>query len=116
MNSEPKLFERFANQYKPMMVPFMLLYITDKLGKASSVEYKEELEKLAGKRLEYQYTSFYRLIYKMRYEFEVIEEVELVKENGPARIYYGITPLGKSLMKHIYDELIVPIKKIDLDE
>lgn len=116
MNTEPELFERFANQYKPMMVPFMLLYITDKLGKASSMEYKEELEKLAGRKLEYQYTSFYRLLYKMRHEYEVIEEVELVKENGPARVYYSLTPLGKALMKHIYDELIKPIKNIDLDE
>lgn len=111
-----EVFNRYANKVKPMLVPFLVVYIIHKRGKASSVEIKEDLEKIAGKSLEYEYTSYYRMIGSLEHELKVIEPVELIKEKGPARIYYSLTPFGISLMKKIYQEIIQPMCKVSLEE
>ena len=110
-----KIFSRYADKVKPVLVPFLILYIIYKRGKASSTEIKKELEDIAGKTIEYEYTSYYRMMGSLEHESKVIEPVELVKEKGPARIYYSLTSFGEILMKKIYQEIIIPIKKVDLE-
>ena len=111
-----RLFNKYMDQVKPLMVPFLIMYIIHKRGKASSLELKKDLEEIAGRPIKYEYTSFYRLIGKLRYEYKIIVEVDLIKEKGPPRVYYSLTPLGEALMKRIYNQLFVPMHKVSLEE
>lgn len=109
-----KLFNRYAEKTKPLLVPFLVLYIIYKRGKASSIEIKKDLIEIAGKPIEYEYTSYYRMMGNLEHEFKVIEPVEFIKEKGPARVYYSLTPFGEVLMKKIYQEIILPLQKVEL--
>lgn len=98
------------------MVPFLVLYIIYKQGKASSTEIKKGLQEIAGKPIEYEYTSYYRMMGDLEHDYKVIEPVELVKEKGPSRIYYGLTPFGEAVLNKIYQEIIKPLHKVNLDK
>lgn len=104
------LFARYIESLKPVLVPVLVLHVIDKHTKASSSELKAELAKI-HKEIEYNYTSYYRLMGKLEHEYHVIEPVEVVKAKGPARIYYGLTPTGKALLGKIRQEVILPLKK-----
>jgi len=111
-----KIFTKYMDQVKPLLVPFLVMYIIHKRGKASSLELKLDLEKIAGRPIEYEYTSFYRLLAKLRHEYEVIVEVDLIKEKGPPRIYYSLTPLGEKVMNKIYENMVLPLQKLNLEK
>lgn len=111
-----KLFDRYAEKAKPILVPFLVLYIIHKHKKASSSEIKKDLQEIAGKPVEYEYTSYYRMMGDLEHNYKVIEPIELVKEKGPARIYYSLTPFGEAVLKKIYQGIISPLHKVILEE
>lgn len=108
------LFTRYTESLKPVFFPVFVLHVIAKLGKASSNEIKSELQKFdSGGKIEYNYTSYYRLMGKMEHDYKVIEPCDVVKDKGPARIYYRLTPAGKELLQRIRREIIEPLKKIE---
>ncbi|MEI6237894.1 MAG: PadR family transcriptional regulator, partial [Candidatus Saccharibacteria bacterium] len=91
------LVNRYGMDMKKLIYPLLVLHVIKSHKKASSQEIKSEINRIAGKEVEYQYTSYYRLMSNLEHDRELIEPVELVKEKGPARIYYSLTPKGEEL-------------------
>lgn len=105
-----QLISHFASQIKDGFGVIVILYSIDKYGKASSKEIKKELQKAFGDKITYNYTSFYRVLKKLKITYKVIEEKERVKESGPDRIYYSLTPVGKLVWQDIRDNYVKPLK------
>jgi DNA-binding PadR family transcriptional regulator len=105
-------YQRFLNIIKPQLVPYLILYIINEQGKASSLEIKKQLSIIGGREISYQPNSYYRLMSMLEHEAELIEPVDLVKEKGPARIYYSLTPLGNRILKRMYTDVFMPIQKL----
>ena len=107
-----ELVNRHGKQLKTLVYPFLVLYTIGHLKKASSVEIIDYIENLAGRKVAYQKNSYYRLIGSMEHEFEIIEPVDFIKEKGPARIYYGLTPKGKKLLDKLLKEIYLPLQEM----
>ena len=116
MNDRNTSIEELVNKHgqalKNLVYPFLVLYSVDHLKKASSVEIIQHIENMAGKTVAYQKNSYYRLMSSLEHEFELIEPVDFIKEKGPARVYYGLTPKGKNLLKTLMDEIYLPLQKM----
>lgn len=106
------LVNRYGMDMKKLIYPLLVLHVIKSHKKASSQEIKSEINRIAGKEVEYQYTSYYRLMSNLEHDRELIEPVELVKEKGPARIYYSLTPKGEELLGRILNEIIYPVIEI----
>ncbi len=107
-----QLTTHFANQMKDGFGVIVILYTIDKYGKASSREIKSELQKTFGDKMNYNYTSFYRVLSKLKTTYKVIEEKERIRETGPDRIYYCLTPVGKLVWANIRDEYVKPLSQL----
>lgn len=106
------LVERFGETIKIGFGALVVLWLIEKQKKASSKEIKETLRDFFNGELEYNYTSFYRLLGRLRDEFKLIKEVERRKARGPSRIYYSLTPLGKLVLKKLTLRYIAPLEKL----
>lgn len=106
------LVERFGETIKIGFGALIVLWLIKEQKKVSSKEIKETLRDFFNGELEYNYTSFYRLLNRLRDEFKLIKEVERRKARGPSRIYYSLTPLGKLVLKKLIPRYIVPLEKL----
>ena len=70
------LSDRVEKSIKDGFGLIFVLYVIKKKGSASTKELRQSFEETFDKHLDYQYTSFYRMIGRMRDEFGLIEEVE----------------------------------------
>lgn len=116
MNDRNTSIEDLVNKHgqalKNLVYPFLVMYSIGHLKKASSVEIIGQIEEMAGKKVAYQKNSYYRLIGSMEHELELIEPVDFIKEKGPARIYYGLTPKGEKLLDTLLKEIYLPLQKM----
>lgn len=108
------LSERFEKGVKDGFGAVLILYSIHKRKKASSKELRKDLKETFPESLEYNYTSLYRLLGKLKDEFKLIVEKERRKAKGPERIYYSLTPLGKLVLTKIFDRYIEPLGKLKL--
>jgi len=106
------LAERFGEAVKDGFGALILLWAIKEQKKASSKEIKEFMRDFFNGRMEYSYTSFYRLLAKLRDDFGLIKEVEKRKARGPKRSYYSLTPLGRLVLKKIITRYINPLKEV----
>ena len=106
------LINKHGQALKELVYPFLVLYSIGHLKKASSVEILKQIENMAGKKVAYQKNSYYRLMGRMEHAYELIEPVDFIKEKGPARIYYGLTPKGIKLLKTLMSEIYMPLQKL----
>lgn len=108
------LSERFEKGIKYGFGAFLILYLIQKEGRASSKELGESLRKMFPESLRYSYTSFYRLLQRLRDEFKLISATAQKKGKGPERTYYALTPLGKAVLEKIFVRYIEPLGKLKL--
>lgn len=108
------LSERFEKGVKDGFGAVLILYSIHKKGEASSKELRKDLTEVFPESLEYTYTSFYRLLGKLKDGFKLIAETERRKAKGPERIYYSLTPLGKLVLTKIFNRYIEPLGKLKL--
>lgn len=108
------LSERFEKGVKDGFGAVLILYSIYKRKKASSKELRKDLKELFPESLEYNYTSLYRLLGRLKNEFKLIIETERRKAKGPSRIYYSLTPLGKLVLTKIFARYIEPLGKLKL--
>ncbi len=106
------LVERFQETMKNSFGALIVLWSIEKRKRASSKEIKEDLRDFFRGGLEYNYTSFYRLLSRLRDDFKLIKEVEREKAKGPERIYYSLTPLGKLVLKKTISRCVTPLKNL----
>lgn len=116
MNDKDTSIEELINKHgkalKTLVYPFLVLHTIGSLKKASSVEIIAYIDKISGKKVEYQKNSYYRLIGSMEHDLELIEPIDFIKEKGPARVYYGLTPKGKTLLDRLMLEIYLPLQTI----
>lgn len=106
------LVERFEDGIKNGFGAVFILHSIDKHQKASSQEMKEELDRTFKGALNYNYTAFYRLVARLRDEFALIQETQRVPAKGADRIYYCLTPLGKTVLNKIIERHITPLASL----
>jgi DNA-binding PadR family transcriptional regulator len=107
-----ELVSKHSQEWKALLYPFLVLRVINELKKASSLEIKDEINKLAGQKIEYNYTSYYRLMSRLENEAGLIEPVELKKDKGPARVYYGLTAKGQELYSELLKQVIYPVQRL----
>lgn len=113
INTQAELLaERFEKGIKDGFGATLILHSIGNRQGASSKEIKEDIDKTFGNKMAYNYTSFYRLITRLRDEFKLISEKEKIKSKGPNRISYELTPIGKLLLEIIIDRYIRPLEKL----
>lgn len=108
------LSERFEKGVKDGFGAALILYSIHKRKRASSKELRKDFKETFPESLEYNYTSLYRLLGKLKDEFKLIVEKERRKAKGPHRIYYSLTSLGKLVLTKIFDRYIEPLGKLKL--
>jgi len=108
------LAERFEKGVKNGFGAVVIMYSINKRHNASSQEIRKDLKEMFPKSMEYNYTSFYRLLGKLRDELKLIRESERRKAKGPERIYYSLTPLGKLVLKKIFHRYLKPLANLKL--
>lgn len=108
------LSERFEKGVKDGFGAVLILYSIHKRGRSSSKELRKDLKEIFPESLGYSYTSFYRILGKLRDEYKLIIERERRKAKGPHRIYYSLTPLGKLVLTKIFELYIKPLGKLKL--
>jgi DNA-binding PadR family transcriptional regulator len=106
------LTSHFRKSIKNGFGSMIILYSINKRGSASSKEIQQDMEETFSSNLEYRYTSFYRLLSRLRDEFYLIEESHRESSNGPDRIYYQLTKLGEEVFNNIMEMFINPLSKI----
>jgi DNA-binding PadR family transcriptional regulator len=107
-----ELVTRHGQEWKSLLYPFLVLRIISESKKASSFEIKDGINKLAGQKVEYTYTAYYRLMARLEHEAGLIEPVDLIKDKGPARVYYGLTEKGRELYEKLLKQVIYPVQKL----
>jgi len=107
-----ELVERHGNEWKNLLYPFLVLRVISENKQASSLEIKDQIKTLAGQRVEYSYTAYYRLMSRLEHEVELIEPVDLKKGKGPVRIYYGLTEKGQELYSELLKQVIFPVRNL----
>lgn len=111
-NDIQDLLNKHGQEWKELLYPFLILRVINEHKKASSLEIKSQINEWAGKKVEYSYTSYYRLMARLEHEVKLIEPVELKKEKGPARVYYGLTNKGQTLYGELLQQIIIPVQKL----
>jgi DNA-binding PadR family transcriptional regulator len=110
--SVQELVTKHGQEWKSLLYPFLVLRVIKENKTASSLEIKEQINKLAGQKVEYSYTSYYRLMSRLEHEVGLIEPVNVKKEKGPARVYYGLTEKGRQLYGELLTQIIYPVQKL----
>lgn len=110
------LLENFENNVKTGFGAILIMYSINKRGAASSKEIKKDMEKIFDDYLSYNYTSFYRLMNRMRDEAKLIVESSRKAGKGPDRIYYKLTPLGEVTLGLVFKRLVLPFSKLADDK
>ena len=105
-----ELVDKHGQEWKNLLYPFLVLRVINDNKKASSLEIKEGINKLAGQNVSYSYTSYYRLMSRLEHEVGLIEPVDLIKGNGPARVYYGLSVKGQELYDELLKQVIYPVQ------
>ena len=111
-NEIQELLNKYGQEWKEILYPFLILRVINEQKKASSLEIKGQINEWAGQKVEYSYTSYYRLMARLEHEALLIEPVELKKEKGPARVYYGLTEKGQELYNKVLEQIIIPAQKL----
>jgi DNA-binding PadR family transcriptional regulator len=109
-----ELLERFEKGTKDGFGAVLVLYSIYKRKEASSKEIRKDFKEFFPKSLDYNYTSFYRLLAKLKDVYNLITESGKKKSKGPPRLYYSLTPLGKIILQKIFSLYINPLKKLKL--
>ncbi len=107
-----ELVSKHGQEWKTLLYPLLVLRVINEYKKASSLEIKDEINKLAGQKVEYSYTSYYRLMSRLEHEVGLIEPVDLKKDKGPARVYFGLTVKGRELYGELLKQVIYPIQRL----
>lgn len=108
------LVERFEEGVKVGFGAILILHSIYRHRKASSKELRKDLKEIFPESTEYNYTSFYRLLGRLKDEFKLIIETERRKAKGPERVYYSLTPLGKLTLTKVFERYIEPLGKLKL--
>lgn len=116
MTKSPKttqeLIDRYSNDWKGVIYPFLVLHVIKEYKKASSLEIKKHVKDKLGKDMEYNYTSYYRLIARLEDELGLIEPVDVKKDKGPARVYYSLTQKGQEVYERVLNQIVTPFNKL----
>jgi len=107
-----ELVDKHGQEWKNLLYPFLVLRVINDQKMASSLEIKDEINKLAGQNVAYSYTSYYRLMSRLEHEVELIEPVDLKKDKGPARVYFSLTKKGQKLYNEILHQIIYPVQRL----
>ncbi|MCX6728870.1 MAG: PadR family transcriptional regulator [Candidatus Saccharibacteria bacterium] len=107
-----ELVTKHGQEWKSLLYPFLILRIIKENEKASSLEIKDQINKLAGQKVEYSYTAYYRLMARLEHEAGLIEPIDVKKEKGPARVYFGLTPKGRELYDELLKQVIYPVQRL----
>lgn len=111
-NTIQELVTKHGQEWKSLLYPFLILRVIKENEKASSLEIKDQINKLAGQKVEYSYTAYYRLMARLEHEVALIEPVDLKKDKGPARVYYGLTAKGQELYSELLKQVIYPVQRL----
>lgn len=107
-----ELVDKHGQEWKNLLYPFLVLRVINDQKMASSLEIKEEINKLAGQNVAYSYTSYYRLMSRLEHEVGLIEPVDLIKDKGPARVYFSLTQKGQKLYNELLHQIIYPVQRL----
>jgi len=117
LNSEEQselLVERFEKGIKDGFGAVLILYYIHQRKHSSSKEIRADLMQNFPESMQYNYTSFYRLLGRLRDEFSLIKEKERKKAKGPDRIYYTLTQLGETVLRKIFDRYLKPLSELKI--
>ena len=81
----------------------IVLKLLSETGRMYGYEITQKVEELSGGRIKLTFGALYPILHKLETEASVYTETEII--NGRARIYYKLTPKGKSVAHEKIKEL-----------
>ncbi len=104
------LLNRFRNEIKTVLYPFLILSIIQRRGSASRQQIREEISQLTGGTIELETAAHNRLIGRLKKTFGLIEP--LGKSQDADAVQYGLTSKGKKLYADALHQVIYPLGDI----